>query len=792
MDPPVEHQLFVEGNTNEVAMNAPSASQSAPPRRRRPRTKKPTNVEGATSSNENINLAPSNKSKKNGKQKAPGAANALSPANVPAAKPPVSEAEKVAPKKSRKKKKKRDLARHPWKNQLPVDAVDPITLEPLDQLTYPPFALVATEPYEPIDWPLSSTANTIPDNEGEEERQRRILQEQWGSLAAGVQSNDDEEKEEDAVKTPRHLNLFDGQVLAYYMVSQSQFIDPLNRRDLSRDELLHLDRYLRKHGIASLNVTEAYDTKGIALSTAGASATTAAGRSLMLEQEARLLLNSLFGGRRSHHPEQARPSNHPPNSMQQQYEAHEAAQRRAQPSTVRSNVPTEDNHDLGDAGGFMIIDDDEFPGLRGSHTAGTAHTPVRYSQPPVAARVPDFPSLAATVPTEMSAAAAAPPTAKKPAPKTKTLSKIGKLVQETDPEEQQRQWEARELARRKAMVANLTFGADLPSMSDAIPSHITALGPSEKLGPTEAQLERNRTLAEALGVQPATVRAKMVPGGWRRPTERSVERDEFGNELNATTYPDSLIRQGKELRLDIILKLEKKWKAFLGDDTAASLPLYPMERSVRAFVHEYAEYWKLHTESFDPEPKRYIHCVKLRDTSAPYPLLSDAMRNWQPNRLVTFDHSTQQTAGQSTMSEREFPSGPARVPLSLKPRSTLASEALGSTTAALMGVSISGVPSRTMDDSDIVNSRFSALYAGRERPKLELQPRTLPLEQPAVSTTVASTQPKVRVVDRSDQAAKQEQRQRRALEAAFASDDEPDSDSEWEEKVPVFAGSDEE
>jgi R3H domain len=779
MDRPAEHQPS-EGHANEAATNAP-------PRRRPPRKKKPIAAAAATPPNANGNNAPPNNSKKNRKQKAPGVSNAPSQSTEQDAKPPAKQAEKGAPKKPRKKNnKKRDLARHPWKQHLPVDAVDPITLEPLDQLSYPPFALVATEPYEPIDWPLLSTNTTPKEEESEEERQRRILQEQWGSLATGAKSKDEVE---DAVRTPRHVNLFDGQVLAYYMVSQSQFIDPLNRRDLSRDELLHLDRYLRKHGFTSLNVTEAYDTKGIALSTAGAAATTAAGRSLMLEQEARLLLNSLFGGRRSDQQQQPQPYNPQPNLMQQQYEAHEAAQRRAQQSALRSAISTTDNHVMGDAGGFMIIDDDEFPGLRGNHINSTTNT-MRYSQP-ITTRVPDFPSLAATLSTETTAAAA-PPAAKKPAPKVKTLSKISKLVQETDPEEQQRQWEARELARRKAMLANLTFGADPNLTTEAIPTHITAFVPSGKVGPTEAQMERNRALAEALGVQPATVRAKVVPGGWRRPTEGSIERDEFGNELSATVYPDSLIRQAKELRLDIILKLEKKWKAFLGDDTAASLPLNPMERSVRAFVHEYAEYWKLHTESFDPEPKRYIHCVKLRDTSAPYPLLSDAMRNWQPSRLVTFDHSTQQTAGQSTMSEREFPSGPARIPLSLKPRSTMVNDGLSSTTAAMMGVSISGVPSRTMDDSDIVNSRFSALYAGRERPKLELQPRTLPLEQPAVSIPAVSSKPKQRVVDRTDQAAELEQRQRRALEAAFASDDEPDSDSEWEEKVPVFAGSGEE
>lgn len=84
----------------------------------------------------------------------------------------------------------------------------------------------------------------------------------------------------------------------------------------------------------------------------------------------------------------------------------------------------------------------------------------------------------------------------------------------------------------------------------------------------------------------------------------------------------------------VLLKIERRWKSFLEDDTAASLPLNKMEKPVRALVHEYATNWKLHTESFDPEPKRYVHCVKLRDTCAPYPLLSDAVRSWRgPNQL---------------------------------------------------------------------------------------------------------------------------------------------------------------
>ena len=720
MERDIEHPP-IAGSANEA-----TSGTATPPRQRRPRKKKANNVAAlVTSSNESEHddsYVPNQSEKK----KAPVATSIV----VEDSKPPAIATENGPSKKPQAKK--RPPPKQPWKEHLPADAVDPITLEPLDQLSYPPFALVATKPYNPVDWPLpGAISSNTTESENEVEWQRRVLQEQWGSFVTEV------------AQAPRHVNLFDGQVLAYYMVSQSQFIDPLNRRDLSRKELLHLDRYLRKHGFTSLNVTEAYDTKGIALSTAGAAAATAAGRSLMLQQEARLRLNSVFGDLRSSSPIQ-QPSNPRVNVLQQYYDA--------QNNFIRN-------------GGFILVDDDDFPGLPGAQFRNI----MQHSQP--APRATDFPSLSASVPADTlvptDASAAPPQSAKKAAPKTQTLSKIGKLVQQTDPEEQQRQWEARELAQRKAMLANLTFGA--------IPSHITTIGISGKVGSNEAQSERNRTLADALGVLPSAVHVK-TPGGWRRPTEAFIELDEFGNEVNATVYPDSLIKQAKELRLHILLKLEKKWSVFLDDDNAASLPLYPMERSVRAFVHEYAEFWKLHTESFDREPKRYIHCVKLRDTSAPYPLISDAMRHGQPSRLVTLDHSTQQTAGQSTISEREFPAGPARVPLSLNPRSTQ-SDSVASLTSAMIGVSISGAPSRAMEES-AVNSRFSVLQDGRERPKLELHPRSLPLETPPETVPSVSIKPRGRYVNRRAVVAESKRRQRRALEAAFASDDEKDSDAE--------------
>jgi hypothetical protein len=270
--------------------------------------------------------------------------------------------------------------------------------------------------------------------------------------------------------------------------------------------------------------------------------------------------------------------------------------------------------------------------------------------------------------------------------------------------------------------------------------------------------------------------------------------DEFGNELNAANYPDALIMKARE-RMELTVKMERKWTKFLEDDKAASLPLTSMDRPTRVFVHEYSDFWKLHTESFDPEPKRYIHCVKLRDTSVPRPLLSEAARNWQGPRLVTREqeHPIKQTAGQAP---REFPPPPDRDPLPLQPRT----------------LPIGFVPPPgAMYDMDVLaaplaNTRSSELFSGRERPKLQLAARTLPVEEvllPEPDQTYSIVEERERQRRAREERARLEQsmeeKKRRALESAFASDSEAESlashdSDEWDD-VPdqqaQYTGSDE-
>jgi hypothetical protein len=710
-----------------------------------------------------------------------------------------------AKKKNNRARKKKQKQQYPWRASVPEEAVDPITLDHLNQLKYPPFALCAEEPFEPLfAWPPSSSdknevTNGIP-KETEEERQRRLIAEQWGKHVEVQETEEDKKIPPRKRNEERHYNLYDGQALAYYMVSQLQFIDPLNRRDLTRDELINLDHYLQRHGFTDLNVTEAYDAKGITLSSAGSAANTATGRAAILQQVASLMLRALFAGTSvtaaaaaALPPRQSNNTSRLSNTLTNQYLAHNENQQ-ARPAQQRQPIQEADDWGISGTEGFLVVDADRNPGLRSTAMEfvpntlySASHIAGRYGRQALV-QAHDFPSLAPRASAPTDPPRQQQPQVEQPKLASKTLSRIGNAVRKRDPEELQRQFEAREEARRRAMMTNLTFGsnhhlAQLNSEDSIIPSQIVTATT------TEGQLERNRTLAEALSVTPATARTTFN-SGWARP---SGSDDEFGNELFNTIYADSLLQKCRE-KIDILLKVERKWFRFLKDDTAASMPLNRMDRPTRALVHEYAAYWKLHTESFDPEPHRYIHCVKLRDTSAPTPLLSEAVRLRLPG---SSDHPSQQTAGQNT-SGWGLTVLPGRAPLSLKPRSTPFEVDLDTIRP---GISLGGAPSRSMTQEQ-ETSRFASLSGG-ERPKLDLQKRTRPLELPPVPMQQnglfdASEEillQKQRAQERERKEREVAQRKQRILEAAFASDDESndgDDSSVWEEPEALYPGYDDE
>ena len=790
-------------NSNTANNNANEGKKK--PRNRRNNKKKPSDVP-QSSAVEHANTSPQQQQRngennerpnmknrrRGGNQVRPNNAN---PKNVNVVAPSVTanntNSAPTKKKPARKRSTTNNNMKHPWRREIPEGAMDPITLDPLVSLAYPPFALCAQAPYTPVhEWPppvKEEQANPPT----QEDRELKILQQQWGNLPAP--------KEAEAPATQqRHFNLYDGRALAYYLVSQLQFIDPLNRRDLTRDELVTLDHYLSRHGFdKKFKVVEAYDAKGITVSTAGAQGNTAAGRATILQQQAQVLLNSMFAG--------------PTSVLQQQYAASEQQDRN---NRRRSTATRQQEEDVGIYGddGLIIIDDDYNPGLRGggfqqaASSSGNgngdsllwsaSHITSQYSH---AATVQEhnFPALSAPPPPSQVAAAITSKPTKKSAPTSKSLLRITKVVTKTSAKELERQREAREAFVKRAQMSNLSLTGDGAVSTMTSQQQIGGIVRPPSLvsqQPTEGQLLRNQAFATALGVAPATVRQQALVTGWARPTKTSIELDEFGNELNAANYPDALIMKARE-RMELTVKMERKWTKFLEDDKAASLPLTSMDRPTRVFVHEYSDFWKLHTESFDPEPKRYIHCVKLRDTSVPRPLLSEAARNWQGPRLVTREqeHPIKQTAGQAP---REFPPPPDRDPLPLQPRT----------------LPIGFVPPPgAMYDMDVLaaplaNTRSSELFSGRERPKLQLAARTLPVEEvllPEPDQTYSIVEERERQRRAREERARLEQsmeeKKRRALESAFASDSEAESlashdSDEWDD-VPdqqaQYTGSDE-
>jgi hypothetical protein len=760
-------------------------------------------------------------------------------------------ATETAKKKKRRNRKRNNPTSKPWLSAIPPGTVDPISLDPLEDLPYPPFALVMDEPFTPVYpgmWPppTEDLKEEAPEDKGapkeEADREASILKEQWGEGLV-------RDEKPEAVKNPKPSNvdsqtslggrqfyLFDGFVLAGYLTRTLQFINPYNRRDLTRGELAALDAYMSVHKLGNAGVVQAYDEKGVTLSTAGVAGQTADGRREILQQEASAIRNAFFrsgagstgaldrlgSSNQQQRPRRGQRQNAPrdpldgiTNQFQRMYQ--DQSQERS--NAVGTPAHGQDNNDTGiyagDEGGFLMIDDDINPGLRSGLPSGTgsmysARNLIEQHSQQAQAREGSFPSLPSAVVTSTNANAPDNTIQKKPpAGPSKSLKSITKVVKKTDPAELAKQKKAREEAQRKAELSRMNlFDPSIAQPSVTGNGLLTVPLPIEKLPPTEAVLERNRNFANALGVVPAQMRSGLALTGWARPTTVDVKLDQFGNELNATQYPDSLLSQAKE-RMTELIKLEKTWTKFLADDKAASHSLKPMDRATRVFVHEYSDFWRIKTQSYDPEGKRYIHCSKLVDTSAPHPFLSDAAKKWRgpvpgappvPYRApVSLPTSTVASA---------IPNGPTadgwnkeqRVPLKLAPRTIAEGEPKPASTGMGMTRSTS-TPLLSMTGEKPAPPRFADLH-NKERPKLELAPRTIPpseeSQRQAAQAERALKKEEARVYRREYKEKKQrakEEKKKAILESAFASDDDGvdwSSDSDWFEDDAVFEGSDDE
>ncbi|GMH66767.1 hypothetical protein TrRE_jg142, partial [Triparma retinervis] len=260
--------------------------------------------------------------------------------------------------------------------------MDPISLEPLSDLDYPPFQLCSTDP-------TSAPADAT-------------------------------------------IHYFDGAVLAYFLVSQMNFIDPLNRRPLLAMELKSLDNYLKTFNLGQANVVEAYKSNK-ANEEAGGGDHHHQTRAEYLQHEARNLLEALFDHRKDKKDKKPDPT-----------------------ANFRSNF--ERDRGYNQQAGLSLIDDDVNPGMRGGFV-GLGGLGVCEGGFGSAVQVPGRPNAIDTFPTLQSVTPMTPlpdlpgelPLAP-PGAGGMSLSAISGMVKPTVAVELDRMKAARDLSLQKAAM----------------------------------------------------------------------------------------------------------------------------------------------------------------------------------------------------------------------------------------------------------------------------------------------------------------------------------------------------
>ena len=517
----------------------------------------------------------------------------------------------------------------PWWHSLPSTACDPISLEPLNELPYPPFQLCSVDP-------TTATAAAT-------------------------------------------LHYFDGHVLAYYLVSQLQFIDPLNRRALLQSELESLDDYLRQFRLGTANTVEAFRTSEAKKREKGergeAGSAGSAERAERMQADARSLLVSLFDDRKRER--QGGGGGGGRRQVQEQVQRMSVRQleerrRREDPSVAFREEYEAANGMAGisSQAGMTVIDDDVHPGLRGGNINNTGISPSSYGTsplpPPPNVLDQAFPTLQSVAPVRTELPLPPPPLPLLPA--SRGIAAISGAVARTDPAEVARQRAARDAAVLKAQMTRRGGyegdGRDDVRRDDSDRPDYGAVaeGGRDAAEISGGQIERNQRFASAFGIQPGAQRPNSMNsmaantgrfygdgpdgkgnydhngGGGENPNRGSGPASsgsgpaDFAAELLTPTYSEPLLRWSRD-DPGAVLKLERRWCEFIADPAAASCQLKPMLKPERILVHEYSDHWRLHTQSFDPEPRRYLSAVKMKDTRVPQALLSEAGRNWNGRPL---------------------------------------------------------------------------------------------------------------------------------------------------------------
>ena len=147
-----------------------------------------------------------------------------------------------------------------WWHKLAFDLCDPITLEPLQTLAYPPFELGSRTSTPPARSTHSSGRGT---QQGSATCATGRTPHAPSVIGTGQITDVSEETAEHTAcplvrgddagcNSQLQSQLFDGCALASYLISSLVFLNPLSREPVTRDECVRLDEYLSCHGLCPL------------------------------------------------------------------------------------------------------------------------------------------------------------------------------------------------------------------------------------------------------------------------------------------------------------------------------------------------------------------------------------------------------------------------------------------------------------------------------------------------------------------------------------------------------------
>lgn len=630
------------------------------------------------------------------------------------------------------------------------------------------------------------------------------MQQQWGNKVYNVNNTFLKEEKQQQQQQPKNdsknYHLFDGKCLAYYIVSTSQFIDPFNRRDLTKEEVRHLDRYMKKYEGKS-QLYEIFLEQGTpTLNAAGIASQTQQGRTQLLQQEASLLLQNLYSTNNNtqRRSRQIRRQNNNDNANSTTTTTPSTSVPPPREEIVisiqREGSPNTDN-DIGiyTQEGMVMIDDDDNPGLRGG-LSSTTEEDVRMESRQGRQQTVAFPYLSSTNTNTTTSTEGQNVSNNVNNTNSRLKKTLSNMVKKTNPKEIEKQKRARDEAQQRAALAQMSFqpyGGNATTTS-------TEMTSKEDSSITSGQLDRNQMVASALGIP--TVKNSAALTGWARPTDG-------GNEVEYDLEFVKMVKENGALEKEV-LKMERKWLTFLQSSTDASLSLRPMDRTLRIFVHTYSDYWNLQTQSYDKEPKRYIHCAKLRDTRAPNPLLSTYLQEKLYLRKVAtttinydLDEKMMRVFSSNNLPQnkishsfsRELLQTEERKPLILHPPSSNDLKAMDASDDNTVPPTVAPPPGAMFFAQGNNGGRFA--MPERERPKLQLAPRTLPIPDTNEATKI-SKQPttKVRKIRQPSKQKKPQPQQSLLLKAAFfdSDDDNASDDSDWDVGKAMYSGSDEE